>query len=462
MSRSRREALGGTEAAALVAGAINGDEQSFDGLFRRYGPEAWQLASGVSGADATARHAVVDGFATSVVNARDNAITHPGGFRRTLLHATRVRVADRDDPTEPGHVRSTEAIAPAFASLPELMRSVLWLEHVHALRANRIAEVLDVDSGEVTDLARRARAGVAARHLESIARFMGGDHVAALRASARSLVRRLPVRERSAMRAHLASCSECAAAVALVGELDRALPPLAAPFPEDLLDETRAAWLVAMAPPSTIGLSPIVEKVLAAASATAAVVAIVGATYWRTTPAADAVAVSPVLNQVGGPLPDLGVDLDAPGETADPEDTDDAADSTAPTRNNRNSQTSGTSTSRSAGGASPANPQSSGAGTISPGIGSSIDGQDNGGGATDGDATTPPVTSPEPSDSLLILSTGPLTVDLGSDPGVSIGNTTIGAEPAESTGLIETGGALDILDPVADVVNTTVEGLLGG
>lgn len=483
MTRTKRQELGRTDAATLLTGAASGDEASFDGLFRRYGPEAWRFSSGVSGDDVVARYAVTDGFASSVVAARDGIITHPGGFRRSLLHATRLRVAERDDPSTPGHASSTEAIAPAFASLPELMRSVLWLEHVHQLRPTRIAEVTGVPAAEVRDLSRRAHQAVAVHHLDAQARVADDPCASALRGSARSLGRRLPVGDRAAVRSHVSSCSSCRAIVALAKDLDSTLPPLASALPEHLLDESRAAWLAAITPPSPMGLSPMVEKVLAAASATAAVVAIVGAAYWRGNSSGTSVAVSPVLHQVGGPIPEFdGLDLDSPLDLPEvTPDTDGGTGGAAPdaTETTTSSDSNGTSTGTGTRTAAKAAPDSTtglsgGSPTVSPNAGTPTGGNTGqsgsgstggttnpppptgGGGTTTPEAPAPEAPAPTTSGPLLTLTLGGTSLDLG-------GSNVVSVTSAPNTApLIQTGDALTALDPVVDAVNSLTGGLLGG
>lgn len=292
---------------ALITVASRGDDGAFAELHRRHAPLAWRLGLAVAGDPDTAASAVAEATGTTFTAIRAGRF-QANDHGTALAAATRNAALDlRRAATSSSPVVGDDAdplLATAFAGLPERWRSVLWLRDAEGLPAGVVAPVVELTAEGVDQLAVRARLGLRDRYLRA------NVATTADRDCGRAVVRlgaledgTLNETDRETLEHHLEHCLGCADRAVRVGALAAALPALAVPPADDLLDRSRAAWTAAVASSTATGLSPRAEKVLAGASAFAAAVGVLGAALFGTGGGNDPVA---------SPLAPLVADIDTP------------------------------------------------------------------------------------------------------------------------------------------------------
>ncbi|HEU5081719.1 MAG TPA: hypothetical protein VFU14_00120 [Acidimicrobiales bacterium] len=292
---------------ALVSAASRGDDAAFAELHRRHAPLAWRLGLAVTGDPDTAAAAVAEATGTTFTALRAGRF-QANDHGTALAAATRNAALDlRRSGTSSSPVVGDDAdplLATAFTGLPERWRSVLWLRDAERLPAGVVAPIVELTAEGVDQLAVRARLGLRDRYLRA------NVATTADRDCGRAVVRlgamedgTLNQADRETLEHHLENCLGCADRAVRVGSLAAALPALAVPPTDDLLDRSRAAWTAALASSTATGLSPRTEKVLAGASAFAAAVGVLGAALFGTGGGSDPVA---------SPLAPLVADIDTP------------------------------------------------------------------------------------------------------------------------------------------------------
>jgi RNA polymerase sigma factor (sigma-70 family) len=223
---------------------------SFDGisveeLYRRHAAAAWGVANSVLRNPDDAADAVADAF-TNVLRKAPS----PAEFRPYLLAAARNAAIDirrrarRSEPEDavdrPDHrepvdrlvaQEDREAVAEAFARLPERWRSALWLIDVEQLSTEEAGTVLGVSANNAAQLATRARG----RLREEFIQVHVPNHIRGTCGSVVVLLGRYTAgtaspRTRAKVEKHVTECPECAARLDAVGELGvklrHAIPPL--------------------------------------------------------------------------------------------------------------------------------------------------------------------------------------------------------------------------------------------
>lgn len=420
---------------ALVAAAGRGDAAAFDELHARHAPLAWRLGLAVTGDPDDAATAVAEATGTTFTALRAGrfqALEH----RLALAAATRNAALDlrrsRGAAASPLVGDDADALlANAFAALPERWRSVLWLRDAEGMDANDVAPVVELSTDGVDQLAVRARRGLRDRYLRADAA------ATADRDCTRAIARlgglqdgTLNAGDRDTLEQHLEVCLDCADRSVRVGALAGALPALAVPTAIDLHDRARDTWRASLASSTATGLSPRTEKILAGASAFAAAVGIVGATFLGTGDDGDPVAspLAPLVADIDTPKPvDLST-LTLPLTTPDPI-----------------TRTARRSLSRSW---EPTMPTGGGA-----------DDGDDGEAAAPATDTSPATEVSDPTPAVEApAGTGDLPVDVsvGEDTSVTLGPATVDANPDEGGDILDIDGA-ERLDPVIDAVNDTLE-----
>lgn len=451
----------------LVAAAAEGEESAFAELLRRHSGPSWRLAVAVTGDAASAAVAVREGFATTFTGLRTGRLDATTAFRAQVLIATRNAATDLgvtfDDVAFADEAIETRIVAEAFATLPERARTGLWLTEVEGLRVRQAAGILQLTADEASKVVARGRRSLRTaflrahlRHSEdrncsrSVERL--GDHVAG----------RLPSDQIEKLERHLRLCGACRERYEQLTALGSRLALLVLAMPEDLDDEVRAAWSAAVTVvPGGTGLSRLAERVLAATSAAAAVVSVLGAAAVGI-PRGDrdgvaAAPIAPVVTELAAPRPaglDLRIELD-------PDQTDGDGDGSG---RDGDTGAGGDVVATSADGdATPAGDLdddgstpdgSTGGGT---GGGSGGGGGGGGGGENPGGGTT--------IDPLVSVGTNVGGTDVGvqvggpGGVGVTVGDIQVGGGTTPGTGPVSVGGALDPLDPVVGGVNDVLGGL---
>ncbi|MFP5320981.1 MAG: zf-HC2 domain-containing protein [Acidimicrobiia bacterium] len=292
---------------ALASAATKGHEAAFDELHRRHAPLAWRLALAITSDPELAAGAVAAGTGTVFTALR-------AGRFQAQPHGTALAAATRNAALDLriGVVTATPVVADdadahlaaAFAALPERWRSVLWLRDAEGLDAAQVAPVVELTPEAVDQLAVRARRGLRERYLRTEVGAAGP------RACTRAVARlgaledgTLDARDVATLERHLGTCAACAERRDRLAALGGALPTLALPVPTDLRARAGKAWTSALATSTHTGLSPRTEKILAGASAFAAVAGIVGAAFFGRGGDAEPVA---------SPLAPLVADIEAP------------------------------------------------------------------------------------------------------------------------------------------------------
>lgn len=421
---------------ALVSAASRGDDAAFAELHRRHAPLAWRLGLAVTGDPDTAAAAVAEATGTTFTALRAGRF-QPNDHGTALAAATRNAALDlRRSGTSSSPVVGDDAdplLATAFAGLPERWRSVLWLRDAERLPAGVVAPIVELTAEGVDQLAVRARLGLRDRYLRA------NVATTADRDCGRAVVRlgamedgTLNEADRETLEHHLENCLGCADRAVRVGSLAAALPALAVPPADDLLDRSRAAWTAALASSTATGLSPRTEKVLAGASAFAAAVGVLGAALFGTGGGSDPVA---------SPLAPLVADIDTPK----PVDLSDLVlPLTTPDAITSNARRSLSPTFRSAGGG--------GAELAAP---AAAAGESSGGTSTPGTSDDGPIPAAEtPSNP---LPTAPVSVD-PDDTSLDVGGIKVDATPEDGTVIDPPGDELDpITNPLNEVLAPVVE-----
>lgn len=464
----------------LVSGAGQGHTAAFDELYRRHAGAVWRLALAIT-RDADAAAVVVsETFAKAFTAVRAGRHATDAPFRPFLLVTarnasidlgrSRTRDGDTDDASgddRPSVDPADDTVAAAFGRLPERWRSVLWLAEVEGLRPRDIAPVVGLSVDDTAQLATRARGGLRTQYVQ-IAAAASTEHDCA------RTVKRLGAHVDGSMtegdhdktEAHLSSCPPCTARHAELRDLDRRLRWLALPLPALLIDDVRTAWAdsVAVRATTTTGLSATTEKVLAGASAAAAVIGILGATLFGVDRARSddqqtaASPIAPIVTEASAPQPDLDAGIDLVAEAT------------------RLSRSSGPGATNSLGGASLP-------------VVSSPDAASGSDGSSDASApglvtapahapgtAAPPATaespepgavhvplpslippSDEPSSSLTVGTTVadvPIAVEVSDEPGATVGPVSVGSAPEPGDEPIETTEPAESDDPVTTTVET--------
>ena len=433
-----------TSDQALVTAAAGGDATSFDELHRRHAPMAWRLALAITGRPEDAARAAAEGTGstfTAVRAGRLQATAH----QVALATATRNAALDlrhgQDSISAPSAGEDADPfLATAFYALPERWRSVLWLRDAEGLDSAETAAVVELDADAVDQLAVRARRGLRERYLRALAATASTRDCT--RASSRLAALEegtLTDGDRSTLERHLADCTPCADRRTLIGAIPVTLPALAAPVPADLHDSARAAWTSALATTSSTGLSPRTEKILAAASAFAAAVGVLGAALFGTGGDDEPVA---------SPLAPLVADIDAPR----PIDLAGLAlpviDDPVPVRGSRPLTTS-----------SPT-PRTTGAGIGGSG-GTELAAPPAG--AIEGTPGAPSAPGTPAAEGPSSPGGFPVDVSVGEDTKIVIGPVTVDLDPApdQSPLVVEAHQLAPVVEPVEDLVNTVVRPVTG-
>ena len=468
MIHSEHEA---TSETTLVAQAGSGDTGAFEALHHRHAESAWHLACAVTGDPSLAAAAVPEGFAKVFTALRAGRTSPENAFRPQLLAATRdaaldLRRAQPDAGVE--HVHDAPAVDVAFRGLPERWRSVLWLTGVEHLSPAEAAPIVGLAPDATEQLLDRARGGLREQFLQAHLSRTGD------RNCARAVVRlgayasgTLIEADAEKLERHLDLCAECSDRFAGVHDIDAELARLVIPTPILLLADSRDAWTAALATPkhrTATGLSPRTEKVLAGFSVLAAAAGVLGAAL------------------LGGGDVSKRSEQAAPKASLATEST--PADFDLESGLDIPSFGSGTS---SAGTGSSLTGAAGSAGGLVAGAGSSgsTAGDATGDGSTsDSSSPVAPRTDPGPiaaegpgsgggSADEPVISVGtevagiPIAVEIGTDPGVTVGPVTLGSEPepepeAETESADEPSAPLEpVVEPVEQVVETVTEPVSG-
>lgn len=471
MTHSEHEAMGET---ALVAQAGSGDTGAFEALHHQHAESAWHLACAVTGDPSLAAAAVPEGFAKVFTALRAGRTSPENAFRPQLLAATRDAALDlrRAQPdTEAVHVDDDPAVAVAFRGLPERWRSVLWLTGVEHLSPAEAAPIVGLAPDATEQLLERARGGLREQFLQAqLSRTSDRD-------CARAVVRlgaytsgTLIEADAAKLEGHLDGCADCAGRFLALHDIDAELARLAIPTPLLLLADSRDAWTAALATPkhrTATGLSPRTEKVLAGVSVLAAAAGVLGAALLgggdvskRAEQAAPKAALAtestPADFDLDGGLdiPSFGSGINAAGAATSPAGAAGSAGGLVV-----GTGSSGSTAGDVGGGTSPSDTASPVAPRTEP---APIAAEGPSGGDSGAD---------EPVISVSTTVAGiPIAVEVGTDPGVTVGPVTVGSEPeaeseteAESADEpVEVSGPLEPLaEPVEQVVET-VGGITAG
>jgi len=435
MKRSTTDTSTATD-QALVTAAGKADEAAFAELHRRHAPLAWRLALAITGDPDLAGRAVAEGTGTLFTALRAGRfVAQPHGV--ALAAATRNAALD----LRVGVLTTSRAVADgadpvlgaAFAALPERWRSVLWLRDAEGQAADAVAPVVELTPEAVDQLAVRARRGLRERYLRTLA--TGADSRACTRAVARLGALEdgtLNDKDAATLERHLRLCAACTDRRERLAGLLGALPALALLVPADLRERAAKAWSASLASSTHTGLSPRTEKVLAGASAFAAALGIIGATFLGGGGDGDPAAspLAPLVADIEAPRPVDLSELTLPLTTPDPI-TGTARRSLSPVAS---AARAGTTTSPAAGGevAAPA-----------PGA------------PTTSDPGTPAAEGP----------TGPVpSLPVGVDPedGATVGPVTLDPTPGDGPALeVDAPDELDpVVEPVTEAVNQVAEPVL--
>lgn len=456
---------------ALVRRAVDGDEDAFRVLYDHHAVRTWRLAYALTGTTSDAVGVVSESFARTFTGLRAGV----GGvqeFPVVLLETTRQQAIDArraHGESLPPFEAPDDALvlATAFAGLPERWRAALWLDEVEDLGAEAIGSVIDLDPAATIAITDRARSGLREQYLHAdVDRSADRNCGRAVTRLTRHVEGTLPASDSEKLERHLGLCPSCTERCTTLRDLGAGLGRLVPPLPAMLEDDARIAWSGAVVTSSGPGLSALAQKALAGVAAVAAGVGVIGAALASMSGSGDdgqAVApIAPIVTELAAPRPPgfdipVGVDLD-PGDisgggggTADDE-FDGATGARA----------------RSAS-ATPARADLATDDVPSPPTTAPP--------ATDVDRTTPTAppspspTSPTgpdtpPSEPMLQVGTDaggvPIAVDLGQEPGVTLGPISVGSEPQPGQGTISVGGPLEPLTPVVGIVDDGLSGLLGG
>ena len=459
---------------ALVTAAEDGDEHAFTTLYERHAPSAWRFGLGLTGDPQAAGAAVTEAFARTFTTIRAGRCPVDTSVHSLLLTTVRHVVLDqRDTDDTAADTRfayadgDAAAVAAAFAPLPERWRSVLWLTDVEDMRPSRIAPIVGLASRATALLATRAHAGLIEQYLRADVATTGSRNCQRAVARLGSYVAgTLPPSDAEKLERHIDLCDACRRRRSYLYILGSQLRLLALPLPAELADETRAAWAAAVvtAEHSGTGLSSTAEKVLAGVSAFAAAVGVLGATMFnpshRSADAESAMPVSPAANEtVEPPAPVTApVDLPAAATSGTPSGVARHTSSGLPRSGNGVVGTSSPgATTATTDLQQPADPR---ADTPSSSPSSTTTST-----TTPADSGNDPVAATSPDAPVSVGTTvadTPVAVDVGSDPGVTVGSVSTGSEPTPDDGsTASVSGPLEPLAPVVAPIDDTVTEVTG-
>lgn len=441
---------------ALVVQATTGDAGAFDALHRRHGDLAWRFAVAITGEATMASTAVSEAYGTVFTVLRAGRGTAES-FRTQLLAAVRnasidLRRASAVDAADLPLDRSV--LTEAYTRLPERWRSVLWLGTVEGMDAIAMAPIVGLSADAVTQLSDRARHGLHEQFLHAHLAETGDRNcaraVARLGAHADDTVGDA---DREKLDRHLRLCDACAERRQQLDEVGTHLRALAVPVPLTLADDARSASTAALAvarPRTATGLSATTEKVLAGASAIVAAAGVVGAALLgdgkATTASVTASPVAPIATEDDTPTTvdlDRGLDIPAVGSRTDIGSVASRGGS-APGSGGVLSASAPSSPATPAGDLgsdpAPATPATPAPRTAPP--------------------ENPPATGPDPEEPALSAGTTiaevPVAIEIGTSPGLTVGDVSIGSEPQPSDEPLEVGGPLA---PVAEAVDQVTSSL---
>ena len=454
---------------ATILRAVDGDEDAFRALYARHAGLAWRFSYALTGTRADAVTATSEGFARTFTALRSPQVTRPD-FVSLLLKTTRDAAIDarnaHGDAAPPFEAtEETLDLAIAFASLPERWRSALWLGVAEREDRSRVAATIGLDDTATPELVARARKGLREQYLRV---DIDKDRA---RNCARTVARLGPYvagtlrsDDLAKLERHLRLCEGCTGRYRRLAALSDRLPQLVPALPPMLEDDVRIAWTGAVATPSNgLGLSRFGEKVLAGVAAFAAGVGVLGAALVSVSGSgADDLAVSPIaplVAELASPRPeglDLSIDLDPSG-----------AGGTTGTRSGSSDGRDDVDSIR------PVSARSGDDLVVTDLDGHTNDGDDvtlpgsdgPGTGGGDDPSTPPPGSDPAAAP---VVSVGvdvggvPVAVEVGNDPGLTVGPISVGSEPTPGGDTITVDGPLEPLAPIVDPVNGVVGGLLGG
>jgi DNA-directed RNA polymerase specialized sigma24 family protein len=216
--------------AELLNTIRSGDAGPFELLRARHAAAARYLAGHVVREPAAA-DAVVDVAFAQVLDAIRRGGGPTDAFRPYLLTAVRRAAreggaggapipTDEQQIPDPGQLLIDPAVAslegspavPAFLSLPERWRAVLWHTEIEGATPAEAAPLLGLSAASVTELADRARDGLARAHLRL--RLAAGEHEPAALADVGATLRQTvaPIVLGSAAAAYLAGLAEAGVA----------------------------------------------------------------------------------------------------------------------------------------------------------------------------------------------------------------------------------------------------------
>ena len=467
-----------------VTRAIAGDEDAFRTLYARHATTTWRLAYALTGTRTDAVTVTSESFARTFTTLQASPAPRTD-FATLLLRTTRDAAIDarnaHGDAAPPFEAtEQTLDVATAFASLPERWRSALWLGVVERETQARVAAVIGVDTADAAAIVSRARRGLRHQYLRIDAGR--GEARNCDRAVARLgayVAGSLPSADIDKLERHLRLCPTCDGRYGRLASLLDRLPHLVPALPSMLEDDARVAWTGAVTTASDgLGISQFGEKVLAGVAAFAAGVGVLGAALVSVSGSgADDLAVSPIaplVAELATPRPqglDLTIDLDPSGFGSDTgsstgnsftNDRDDV-DSIRPVSARTGDGPIVTDLDDGSGDSDDA----SGGDTSPNGNGPGGGGPGNGGSDSGDDPATPPTTD-GPAGGAPVVSVGadlgdvPVAVELGDDPGLTVGPISVGSGPAPGGDTISVDGPLEALDPVVEPVNDVLNGLLGG
>ena len=225
--------------AELITAARAGADESYAELYRRHEDAARAAARCVSSSAAEAEVLVTDAF-TRVLQSLRAGKGPEIAFRPYLLSAVRVAAEDRDaraagDTDAPSALLEElnagliakadtggdrDAVAVAFANLPERWQVVLWHMEVEGRPAAEVAPLLGLDATAVASLSFRAKEGFRQAYLQAQLHDLAPGACSECRPKLGAYVRDgLSPRERTKVEEHLDECGTCRA---LLAELDAA------------------------------------------------------------------------------------------------------------------------------------------------------------------------------------------------------------------------------------------------
>ena len=229
--------------SVLAEAAAEGDEHAVDELYRRHHGAVLRYARGLVRDQHLAEDLTSEAFARTFAALRQGlgpreacrpylytvvrnaAVDWARAGRRTVVtdQVAEWAAEPEDDPPD---VDELDALVRAFRSLPERWQTVLWYTLIEDESVQKVAEMLGLEAGAVSQLSYRAREGLREAFL---AASCGGRPECAEFTSQLAAGVRRPGRRRSrALRRHLESCEGCRQAseemTDLNGRLRRVLP----------------------------------------------------------------------------------------------------------------------------------------------------------------------------------------------------------------------------------------------